>query len=106
MEIEKLKNKKGKFSKAEIDFIIAEGAKYGINPPERTDCPDCWRDMAIQVAIASRPAPKGRRLWGRAAEHGVTFKGRLITNADLDEETLKWLDDNGFPQYLLRDAEG
>lgn len=104
-EIIRLTNKKGRFSQSEIDFIIAEGAKYGIMPPKKTSCVNCWRDMAIEVAIAMRPKTKGRRLWGDAAKNGVIFKGKLITNAIIDDELLEWMDKEGFPQYLLRNED-
>ena len=101
MDIEKLTNKKGKFTKAEKDWLVEEGAKHGIEPPKDTKCPDCWRDMAIRVAVAMRPKRTGRRLWGMAAQNGVVFKGRTITNATLDDATLEWMLANGFPDYLL-----
>lgn len=102
-EIKRLTNKKGKFSKAEIDFLIEEGAKLGIMPPKRTGCVNCWRDMAIEIYLAMRPRRKGLHLKGDLREHGVVHKGRLITDADLeDPDTLAWMDDNDFPQYLLR----
>ena len=43
MEIKDLINKKGKFSKAEIDYLIAEGAKVGVMPPKNRKCSNCWR---------------------------------------------------------------
>lgn len=102
-EIKRLTNKKGRFSKAEIDFLIAEGAKWGIMPPKKTTCVNCWRDMAIEIAVAMRPKRKGLHLKGDLRMHGVVHKGRLIIDDDLeDPATLKWMDDNGFPQYLLR----
>lgn len=106
MDIKKLIDKK-KYTKADKDFLVAEGAKYGIEPPKKDSCPDCWRDMAIRIAVAMKPqaAATSRRLRGNAARNGVIFKGRLITNATLDEETLAWMDANGFPQQLLEDAE-
>jgi len=107
MEIKELIKKKGKFSQAEIDFIIAEGAKYGIMPPKRTGCVNCWRDMAIEVAYAMRqadPKPKAHRLRGDAARHGVVFRGRIITNDTIDDDW-EWMQSNGFPKQLLEDAE-
>lgn len=110
MEIRRLAQKKGNFTKAEKDFLIAEGAKWGVEAPTKTTCSDCWRDMAIRIGCAMReakPRTKGRRLWGRPAIHGVTFKGRTITNAEIDADPtlLEWMDANGFPQYLLRDED-
>ena len=101
MEIKRLTTKKGKFTKAEKEYLIAEGAKVGIEPPTNTACPDCWRDMAIRICIATATKPKGVRLRGMAARNGVRFKGRIIMNP-LDADTLAWMDDNDFPQYLLR----
>lgn len=108
MDIKRLTTKKGKFTKAEKEFLLAEGAKVGIEPPVNTACPDCWRDMAIRVLIAQAPKGEGVRLRGMAARNGVLFKGRVITNP-LDAETLAWMEANGFPKQLLeggRDAEG
>lgn len=102
--VRKIAERRGKISDKDIDFLVAEGAKYGVEKPERTDCPDCWRDMAIRIAVAMRPQTKGRRLWGAAAESGVWFKGRLVTNP-IDEETLRWLEEKGFPKHLLRDED-
>lgn len=105
-EIIRLSNKKGRFSQSEIDFIIAEGAKVGVMPPKNTRCVNCWRDMAIEVAYAMRPKKKGLRLKGNLGVHGVIHKGRTITDKDLDDpETLKWIEDNGFPKYLLTDED-
>lgn len=100
MDIKELTTKKGKWSKAQKEYLIAESAKYGIEPPTNTGCPDCWRDMAIQVYVAMTPKAKGVRLRGAAATDGVIFKGRLILNP-LDAETLQWMRDNGFPEQLL-----
>lgn len=108
MDIKRLTTKKGKFTKAEKEFLLAEGAKAGIEPPVNTSCPDCWRDMAIRIHIAQAPKGDGVRLRGMAARNGVLFKGRVITNP-LDAETLAWMEANGFPKQLLeggRDAEG
>ena len=108
MDIKRLTTKKGKFTKAEKEFLLAEGAKVGVEPPVNTACPDCWRDMAIRVLIAQAPKGEGVRLRGMAARNGVLFKGRVITNP-LDEETLAWMEANGFPKQLLeggQDAEG
>lgn len=107
MEIKDLINKKGKFSKAEIDFIIAEGAKVGVLPPKRTGCVNCWRDMAIEVAYALRqanPTPKAHRLRGAAAREGVRFKGRIVTNDTIDDDW-DWMQANGFPKQLLDDED-
>jgi hypothetical protein len=108
MEIKDLINKKGKFSQAEIDYLIAEGAKVGVMPPKKTKCVNCWRDMAIEIAYAQRqlnPTPKAHRLRGAAARNGVVFKGRTITNDTIDEDW-EWMMANGFPKQLLEDAEG
>ena len=105
MDVKTLTTKKGNFNKGEKAFLVAEGAKYGIAEPSNKDCPDCWRDMAIQIAVASAPKCKGTRLRGAAATDGVIFKGRLITNP-LDEDTLAWMRENDFPaQLLTTDAE-
>lgn len=107
MEIKELINKKGKFSQAEIDFIIAEGAKVGVLPPKRTGCVNCWRDMAIEVAYAQRqanPTAKKHRLRGAAAREGVRFKGRIVTN-DTIEDDWEWMSANGFPKQLLEDED-
>lgn len=101
-EIKRLTNKKGRFSKAEIDYLIEEGAKWGVMPPKKTTCVNCWRDMAIEIAVAMRPPRKGVHLKGTLAAHGVIHKGRLITDADLDDPaTLAWMEANAFPKYLL-----
>mgnify|MGYP007022357832 CR=1 FL=1 len=108
MEIKRLTTKKGKFTQAEKEYLITEGAKVGIEPPTNTACPDCWRDMAIRICIATAPKPEGVRLRGMAARNGVRFKGRIITNP-LDADTLAWMEANGFPSQLLeggQDAEG
>lgn len=108
MEIKALIEKKGRYSKEEIDFIIAEGAKVGVEPPKKTNCVNCWRDMAIEVAYEmrkTRPVKTARRLRGNAARDGVVFKGRIITNDTLTPELLQWMDDNDFPQQLLEDAQ-
>lgn len=110
MEIKDLIEKKGRFSKEEIAFVIAEGAKVGVMPPEKTNCVNCWRDMAIEVAYAQRKSeqPKAARRFrdgSRAERHGVTFKGRLITNDNI-EDLWDWMQANGFPNNLLEDAEG
>lgn len=108
MELKEIINKKGRFSKAEIDFIVAEGAKVGVMPPKKTACVNCWRDMAVEVLYAQRqanPAKKAHRLRGAAARDGVRFKGRIITNDTIDDDW-EWMMANGFPQQLLEDAEG
>ena len=105
MDVKTLTTKNGKFTKAEKEFLISEGAKYGIAEPTNKDCPDCWRDMAVQIAVAMAPKCKGTRLRGAAAVNGVLFLGRLIINP-LDEETLAWMRENNFPEQLLTtDAE-
>lgn len=105
MEIKDLINKKGKLNKAQKEFLIEKGAEYGIDPPKNTSCPDCWRDMAMQIYAAMAPKQhKGVHLRGAAATDGVFFKGRLIVNP-LDAETLAWMRENGFPEQLLEDAE-
>ena len=102
MDIKKLTNKKGKPTDEEKAFLVEEGAKYGIEPPTREDCPDCWRDMAIQIAVAMQPKHQGgTRLRNK---NGVLFKGRVIINP-LDEETLAWLRENEFPETLLTDED-
>lgn len=103
MEVQKLTTKK-RLTQADKDYLLAEGEKYGIEPPTNTKCPDCWRDMAIRITVAMRPKVKGTRLRGNAARDGVVFKGRLITNP-IDAETLAWMRDNNFPEQLLTDAE-
>ena len=105
MDIKTLTTKKGSFSKAEKEFLLSEGSKYGIEAPTNTRCPDCWRDMAVQIAVAMRPQCEGVRLRGAAAVNGVLFLGRLITNP-LDEDTLAWMKANGFPAQLLEGDEG
>lgn len=102
MEIKKLIEKKGRFSKADIAFLIAEGERWGVRPPQKTSCSNCWRDMAIEIAYKMRQGetPKGVRLRGAAARDGVIFKGRLIVNP-LDDETLAWMEANNFPKQLL-----
>lgn len=100
MDIKTLTTKKGKFTKAEKAFLIDEAAKHGIETPTNTGCPDCWRDLAIQIWAKSAPLPKGVHLRGAAATDGVIFKGRLLLNP-LDEETLAWMKANGFPEQLL-----
>lgn len=109
MDLKTLIEKKGRYSKAEIDYIIAEGEKVGVMPPQKTTCVNCWRDMAIQVAYEQRkanPTPKAHRMRGDAARDGVIFKGRTITNDTIDDETWQWMMDNDFPKQLLEDAEG
>jgi hypothetical protein len=104
MEIRALIEKKGRYSKEEIAFIIAEGEKVGVMPPKNRKCSNCWRDMAIEVAYAMRPRRKGLHIKGNLAEHGVVHKGRLIMDADLeDPATLEWMEANQFPKYLLQD---
>lgn len=108
MDIKSLIEKKGRYSKTEIDYIIAEGAKVGVLPPKNTKCTNCWRDMAIEVAYAQRaanPVRKAHRLRGAAARDGVVFKGRVITNDTIDDETWAWMQENNFPKQLLDDAE-
>lgn len=105
MDITKLTEKKGRFSKAEIAFIIEEGAKFGITPPKKTGCVNCWRDMAIQIALAMReanPTEQAHRLRGNAARDGVFFMGRYISNDNIDDNW-EWMEANGFPQQLLAD---
>lgn len=107
MDIKALTNKK-KYTKADKEYLVAEGAKYGVEAPRNENCPDCWRDMAIRIAVAMRPkddAPAGVRLRGRAAVHGVWFLGRLVMNP-IDAETLRWMREKAFPEQLLEDAEG
>lgn len=107
MDIKALTNKK-KYNKADKEYLVAEGAKYGVEAPRNENCPDCWRDMAIRIAVAMRPkdaAPAGVRLRGRAAQHGVWFLGRLIMNP-IDAETLAWMRAHDFPSQLLEDAQG
>lgn len=105
MDVKTLTTKNGSFSKAEKEYLVAEGSKYGIEAPTNTRCPDCWRDMAVQIAVAMAPKCKGTRLRGAAAVNGVLFLGRLIINP-LDEETLAWMRENNFPEQLLTtDAE-
>lgn len=112
MELRKLIDKKGRFSKEEIDFIIAEGAKVGVKPPKKTKCQNCWRDMAIEILYVQRAAdpnrPKSPRRFrdGSDAErHGVVFMGRTITNDNIGENW-DWMTENGFPRQLLANDEG
>ena len=108
MDIKKLSKKKGAFTEEEKAWLREQGAKYGVPDPANENCPDCWRDMAIQVAVAMRPKEakkKGTRLRGAAATDGVIFLGRLITNDTLDEETLAWMRDHHFPEQLLTDED-
>lgn len=106
MEVKELIDKKGKFTQAEKEYLTELGRQYDIEPPKEGSCGNCWRDMAIHIAVAMKPKPNtSRRLRGDAARDGVVFKGRLITNATLDEETLRWMDENDFPQTLLENAE-
>ena len=106
MDIKTLIEKKGRYSKEEVAFIIAEGEKWGVMPPKRTNCVNCWRDMAIEIHYAMRPKRKGLRFKGDLGIHGVTHMGRVVTDADLsDPETLQWMEENNFPKYLLTDAE-
>lgn len=108
MDLRKLIEKKGRYSKAEIDYIIAEGEKVGVVPPKKTGCVNCWRDMAIEIMYAQRqanPERKTRRLRGDAAIYGVIHKGRLITNDTIDDETWAWMKANNFPETLLENAE-
>ena len=104
MDIKALIDKKSKFTKAQKEFLVNEGAKYGIEPPQRTGCPDCWRDMAVQIYAAMTPKPKGIRLRGAAARDGVIFMGRLLVNP-LDAETLAWMEANNFPKHLLEGGD-
>lgn len=102
MDIKELIDKKGRYSREEKEYLVAEGERFGIEPPKDNACSNCWRDMAIQVAVAMKPkAETLRRLRGNAARDGVVFKGRLITNATLDAELLKWMEENDFPEQLL-----
>lgn len=105
MDIKTIINKK-KLTKADKEWLVEEGAKYGVEPPTNEACPDCWRDMAVQIlaAMNAESKPKGIQLRGAAATDGVIFKGRLITNP-LDAETLEWMEANGFPQQLLTNVE-
>ena len=110
MEIKALIDKKGRYSKEEIAFIIAEGEKVGVKPPKKTSCVNCWRDMAIEIMYVKRqanPTEKAHRFRdGSAAErNGVVFKGRLVTNDNM-EDLWDWMQSNGFPKQLLQDAEG
>lgn len=108
MDLRKLIEKKGRYSKAEIAYIIAEGDKVGVVPPKKTDCSNCWRDMAIEILYHQRgDAKKAHRFRdGSAAERdGVVFKGRVITNDTMDDETWAWMMENHFPKTLLQDAE-
>ena len=107
MEIRALIEKKGKYSKEEIAFIIAEGEKVGVMPPKNRKCSNCWRDMAIEIAYATRPRRTGLRFKGTLGKHGVIHKGRTITDADLDDPaTLEWMEANQFPKYLMTDDKG
>ena len=104
MDLKTFIEKKGRYSKEEIAYIIAEGEKVGVQPPKKTSCVNCWRDMAIEVVYLQRKgAPKDPRRFrdGSAAERdGVVFKGRLITNDNIGE-LWDWMQSNGFPQSLL-----
>lgn len=107
MEIKDLIEKKGRYSKEEIAFIIAEGEKVGVKPPKKTSCVNCWRDMAIEVAYLQRqanPVKKAHRMRGNAARDGVVFKGRPITNDNIDDNW-EWMQANGFPAQLLEDEK-
>lgn len=111
MELRKLIDKKGKFSKEEIDFIIAEGEKVGVKPPKKTKCQNCWRDMAIEILYVQRQAdpnrPKNPHRFrdGSAAErNGVSFLGRTITNDNI-EDNWEWMQEHGFPKQLLANDE-
>lgn len=107
MEIKDLIEKKGRYSKDEIAFIIAEGEKVGVKPPKKTNCVNCWRDMAIEVAYMQRkanPVKKAHRMRGNAARDGVVFKGRIITNDNIDDNW-EWMQSNGFPSQLLEDEK-
>lgn len=106
MSIKELIEKKGRYSKEEIAFIVAEGERWGVEPPKSTRCVNCWRDMAIEIAYAMRPRKKGLRFKGTLGTHGVTHKGRTVTDADLDDTaTLEWMEANGFPKYLLTNED-
>lgn len=106
MEIEKLIERTGKYTRKEMDWLVELGSQYGIEPPKDNACHNCWRDMAIQIAVAMKPKTgTGKRLRGDAARDGVVFKGRLITNATLDAETLRWMMENDFPEQLLTDED-
>lgn len=105
MDLKELIEKKGRYSKEEIAYIIAEGEKWGVQPPKKTSCVNCWRDMAIETLYQQRTASKEknpRRFRdGSAAEReGVVFKGRIITNDNI-VELWDWMQANGFPQSLL-----
>lgn len=105
MDLKTLIEKKGRYSKEEIAYIIAEGEKVGVQPPKKTSCVNCWRDMAIEVAYLQRKAdptkPARHFRDGSAAERdGVVFNGRLITNDNIGE-LWDWMQANGFPQSLL-----
>lgn len=104
MDLKILTEKKGRFSKEEKDYLVELGARHGVEPPKEGACGECWRDMAIQLWVATHPAGKGTRLRGDAARDGVVFKDRIIVNP-LDEETLAWMRDNGFPPQLLTDED-
>ena len=102
--------KKGRYSKDEIEFIKAEGRKSGVMPPVNKKCSNCWRDMAIEIMYVRRQAkksaePKGERKYrlmrGDAARYGVVHKGRLITNDMINEELYAWMMANDFPEQLL-----
>ena len=111
MTLRELADKKGKFSKEEIDYIIAEGAKVGVMPPKRTKCQNCWRDMAIEVMYQQRKADptqqkKAHRFrdGSMAERHGVLFMGRVITNENIDDNW-EWMLEHGFPKQLLAHYE-
>lgn len=99
MEIKQL-IEKTKFTKADKEFLIGEGEKYGVEAPANTRCPDCWRDMALQI-YAKMPKGEGKHaLRGIHGEYGVIHKGKFISNANIDE-LWDWMMDNDFPMQLV-----
>ena len=110
MDIEKLKalaEKTKGWTKADKEWLLPILEELNIEAPTKNNCPSCWRDAAILAIVRlgdNNKSVKGFRLKG-SAKHGVMWRGRLVSDATLDEKMAEWLRETGFPKNLWTDED-
>ena len=105
MDIERLKQlaeKQKGWTKDDKDFILPVLVELGIDAPTKTNCPSCWRDVAILALVKLKGDAQpvnGFRLKGTAAVSGVVWMGRLVSPSTLDAAMVEWLIETNFPRH-------